>query len=306
MIDSANSASSKGSRAGVMLKTQRTTALILGASSKLGRMLRHAWEMNPVEGIEFIWQNRAPDDRGSIVWQPGMPTGVFPPVDAIVALWGVTPGQGDLSDNTRLAHQASHLARSLGAKRVLHCSSAAVYQPGPVPCLETDTPGPAGEYGLAKLAMERAVLADYALHSDGPRPCLMRIANVVGADSLFAALEREGPVRLDQFADGKGPCRSYASISTLSRAISGLVGGALSELPAIVNVAGAAPVAMADLVRAAGSELIWQPAPDTAVPLVELSVRRLSEHISLPPNETADSLIRDWRHLRQAASEAPQ
>ncbi|MCM2561994.1 NAD-dependent epimerase/dehydratase family protein [Lutimaribacter sp. EGI FJ00013] len=189
-------------------------------------------------------------------WSPGQPWPGPRRARAIVALWGVVPGKGALADNTVLALAAQDLALQLGAERVLHCSSAAVYAPAPAPQAE-EAANPQSDYGHAKLAMEQA-LQDWAgEHPEGPAFCAMRIGNVAGADSAFAAIARGGPVTMDRFADGGGPRRSYLSHAMLAQAVDALLSCPLSSLPRVVNLADRGVIDMADLVRAAGRALLW-------------------------------------------------
>lgn len=278
--------------------------LILGASGKLGRMLWRHWQDAPPEGLTMSWQYRENPAEGALCWQVGAPTqGVLPRVDAIVALWGVTPGAGpgagrDLAENRSLALEAMVLGDSLGARRVLHCSSAAVYAPGPEAMSETQAGGAINAYGAAKLEMEAALSEWSRGHPGGPASCAMRIANVVGADSLFGALARgDGPITLDRFAGGEGPWRSYVSVSALARAIEALLTCEEADLPEVVNIATPKPVAMEALVRAAGFGIAWRDAPAGAAAMVVLDTARLADMVALP-TETPEDMIKGWRRLR--------
>jgi len=277
--------------------------LVLGSSGKLGKMLRHHWRDFPAEDRAIYWQYREnPLDEG-VRWQPGAPMpGKLPKVDAIVALWGVTPGPGRvLAENRLLALQAMELAQVIGATRVLHCSSAAVYPPGPDPLTEEDAGGDINAYGTAKLAME-AALAEWAkAHPAGPKSCAMRIANVVGADSLFAAIKRgDGPITLDRFDDGEGPRRSYVTVSVLARSIEALLACSEADLPDVVNVATPGPVAMAALAQAAGCDIAWRPAPKAAAPMVALDTTRLGKLVPLV-SDTPAEMVAAWRRLEPEA-----
>ena len=136
-------------------------SIVLGASGKLGRMLRRFWRRSPPAGLTAHWQYREIPHGEGVLWRPGdPPPSGMPKIDAILALWGVTPGPGrDLAENSRLAIAAMELGAALGAERVLHCSSAAVYEPGPDPLDETRAGGAINAYGAAKLAMEAAETA---------------------------------------------------------------------------------------------------------------------------------------------------
>lgn len=227
--------------------------LVLGSNGRLGRALRHQWR----DDARVIWQARGAG--ADVVWQPGMAWPGPARVDAIVALWGVVPGAGNLMQNAELALAAQDLGAALGADRVLHCSSAAVYAPDPAPQAEPAA-NPQNLYGRAKHAMEQAVADWCATHPDGPAACAMRIGNVAGADSAFAAIAKGGPVTMDRFADGQGPRRSYLDHTTLARVIHALLSCPRADLPRVVNVANTGLIDMADLVRTAGRDLVWRDA----------------------------------------------
>lgn len=282
---------------------QEKHILVLGASGELGRMLRRLWQARPPAGLTAHWQYRENPTADCVKWRPGDP----PPdgitrVHGILALWGVTPGPGrDLAENRRLALAAMELGQALSADRVLHCSSAAVYQPGPDPLAEHQAGGRINAYGKAKLAMEQAVADWTAAHGARPRACSMRIANVVGADSLFGAIERSPDnVTLDRFDNGESPWRSYVSVPALARVFEMLLTCPLENLPEIVNVAAPEPVSMGALARAAGCHVTWRPAPETAAPMVALDTARLAELIEME-NESPEQLVAGWRNLESAS-----
>ena len=266
-------------------------------------MLRRHWQEDAPEGLTVTWQYRENPDESGLRWRPGEPVpGGLAQVDAIVALWGVTPGaEAALAENRLLALAAMELGAALGAARVLHCSSAAVYVPGPDPQGEAQAGGAINAYGAAKLEME-AALADWVrAHPGGPKSCVMRMANVVGADSLFAAIARgNGAITLDRFASGEGPWRSYLTVPGLARAIEALLGCDAAQLPEVVNVATPEPVAMAALARAAGCDIAWRAAPEGAAAMVALDTARLAGLVTLP-RETPEEMIAGWRRLREAA-----
>ena len=275
--------------------------LVLGASGRIGRMLRRWWAIAPPAGLVPHWQFREAPAEGGLVWRPGeAPPATLPRCDGLLALWGVTPGPGrDLGANGALALAAMELAATIGARRVLHCSSAAVYPPGPAPLTE-DMAGPApNPYGHAKLDMEEAIAGWRAAHPGGPEACALRIGNVAGADSLFAALAKGDPVTLDRFTDGHGPARSYISVPALARIVEALFAHE-GPLPATLNIASPAPVAMEAIARAAGRDVLWRDAPEAAAPMVWLDTVRLAAIAPLPP-ESAAGLVASWRQLRGAA-----
>lgn len=277
--------------------------LVLGASGKLGRLLRRAWGETPVPGWQVHWQYRKNPADGGIVWNPGAASHAdLPRADAILALWGVTPGPGrDLAENSQLALAAMQLGRELGASRVLHCSSAAVYAPGFAAKRESDAGGAINPYGAAKLEMETAIANWQAAHPGGPRGVALRLANVVGADSLFAAIGGGGAdvtVTLDQFASGEGPVRSYLTLSALADAVAGLLELPDAELPPVVNLALPQPVPMAALAAAAGCTVKSRPAPDDAAAMVWLDTGRFAALLPCRASGVANdaaAIIADWR-----------
>lgn len=285
-----------GCGAGVVDRTQEKRLLVLGAGSKLGRLLRHVWQTGP-SGWRTDWQSSGP--YGTIVWQPDSPLTDLPPCDAVLALWGVTPGRGNLDDNSALGLLAMQIGQASGAARVLHCSSAAVYAPQSAPLRETEPLAPVNSYGSAKQQMEEAIVAWAEDHRDGPKPCSMRIANVVGADSLFASLHKDAPVTLDRFEDGQGPLRSYTSPHLLARAIEALLSVPIDRLPAVINIASSSTVAMEALARAAGREVLWRQAPASAHPNVTLDTSSLAQICPPDPSDgDPDALIAQWHATR--------
>lgn len=220
----------------------------------------------------------------------------LPRAGMVVALWGRTGGTAeDLADNARLVATSHAVARSCGARRLLHLSSAAVYGPGRA--LDEAAPlCPAGDYGRAKLAMERAVAR--LPGGEGIAHCSMRLANVVGADSLAPGLAGHGPVAMDRFPGGGGPRRSYIAASDLLRILAGLAALPAGGLPAVLNVAAPDPVDMDALVRAAGLKLAWRPAPKTAIPELTLDTGRLTRLLPRLSYRTgATDMVADWKEL---------
>ncbi|SMC56468.1 NAD dependent epimerase/dehydratase family protein [Primorskyibacter flagellatus] len=278
--------------------TQIKRALLLGAGGKLGTMFRAAWENAPPPGFELVSIFRDPvTPEGGVRWQPGDGPLQVGPVHAVIALWGVTPGQrADLSDNGILAIEAQTLAHQLNAERVLHCSSAAIYKPSLHP-LSEDIPGdPQNDYGRAKLEMEHAVADWYAAHPYGPKPCLMRIGNVAGADSLFATMRASPHVTLDRFADGQGPRRSYIAPQDFLHALVGLLRCPLDDAPFLVNMSAPKATSMQAIAEAAGCDIAWKEASENANALVELDTTRLQKIAPLPMSSAdPDRLLETWR-----------
>ena len=278
--------------------------VIMGASGRVGGLLRAALNATPPENARFFWAGRQADPAAlaDFAAQAGG-------IDAILCLRGVVAGRrgadgspANVADNSRLALETCDLARRYDINHVFLTSSAAVYGPpdGTAPLAETATPAPVAAYGRAKLAMEQAALARPDM---AERLTCLRIGNVAGADQLlvnaFAGM-RSGmrPLMLDRFTDGQSPLRSYIGPETLARclvalfrhAAAGTAAGTV-PLPALLNVTAPCPVEMADLLEALHDhlpDLSWQsqPAPATALPCVALDATRLT---ALVPFNTKDS-----------------
>ena len=225
-----------------------------------------------------------------------------PRFDAVIALWGVTSGSAEaLAANTDLALRAVEIARAVGARRVFHASSSAVYAPAPQLLPETAPCAPLGAYGAAKLAMEAAIGQAAQADPDGPQQVILRFANLAGGDSLFAAMERAkaaartsstggtggaAQITLDRFADGQGPRRSYIAPHDLARALEVLIAAPLegaqagmqAGAPLVINCAAGGATAMEDIARAAGVDVAWRPAPEGAAQCVALDVRQLAQY----------------------------
>jgi nucleoside-diphosphate-sugar epimerase len=248
------------------------TVLVLGAGGRLGRMVRALWTADPPAGFRPRYVTRRPAD--DVCWQPGDPPPDLAGVCAVIALWGVTRGDPSaLSMNATLARTALDLAVALGAQRVVHCSSAAVYGSGAF-LAERDRLAPATAYGVSKAQMEAEIAAWHTRHPGLPASVVLRIGNVAGADSLFVNLRPGGQVTLDRFEDGQGPRRSYLAPRDLARVLAWAVTS--DDPPSLVNLAAPSPVAMADLARAAGVGVVWRPALPGAQPEVTLDTGRLA------------------------------
>lgn len=263
--------------------------LVLGASGRLGGMLRRHWPGRP--GLAPLWHGRG--GTGDVTCDLLDLKAVPPigPVDVVLGLAGIVPGQGDLAQNVPLGCAAVRMAGRLGARRAFVVSSAAVYGDSNLPWSE-QAACPPGPYGMAKRAME---VAATSLGTDLGMPVTaLRIANVAGADALLA---RPGPARvLDRFVDGSGPVRSYIGPSALAAILAGLCTLAATgqHMPDCLNLALDGPVAMADLCAAAGLSVTWAPAPDSALGRVVLDVARLQALMPVPQADPAQ-IVADWQ-----------
>ncbi|MDF1670480.1 MAG: SDR family NAD-dependent epimerase/dehydratase, partial [Roseovarius sp.] len=154
---------------------------------------------------------------------------------------------------------------------------------------------PASDYGHAKLAMEANVAQ---LKGEGVCHCCLRLANVVGADSLAPAL-RAGtrqPVTLTRFQDGHGPRRSYVSPGHLLEILCALVRLPADHLPPLLNVSTSAPVEMEALARAAGKDIAWKARTSADTQTVTLSTRRLAALLpGMSLHKSAQDMIHDWQ-----------
>lgn len=272
------------------------TLLVLGSTGKLGRLLRACLAGSPdlLPGWQVVWGARRAGDGADWVYAESPPA----KADAVLAVWGVVPGQGDLSDNITLAQQAVQIAKDCGAGRILHCSSSAVYGPARE-ASEAAPMAPVNAYGVAKIEMEQSLFSSSNDKANVPVSCVMRLANVVGADSLFGAIHSGLSVTLDAIDIGHSPIRSYATPTVIWQAVAALLKA--DTLPETVNVATSNPVAMHELLAAADCPFVWRPAPETAVAEVSMSVARLrrltGQTLVIPPEE----MIAQWRRLTEAA-----
>ncbi|WP_296478648.1 NAD(P)-dependent oxidoreductase [Roseinatronobacter sp.] len=275
--------------------------LILGASGRLGGMLRRHW----IEAHAHpVWQFRSPPSRtvsrGSVhVCDPLVNLPDCGPVDAVVSLAGIVPGKtASLSLNTELGLAAIDCAGMLGARHVFLSSSAAVYGAAASPLHEDGTADPVSAYGQAKLAMEEAARLRAARY--GIAVTALRIGNVAGADALLG--QNRNRYRLDQLVDGRGPVRSYIGPREFARLLQALSCLACrgATLPTRLNLALPGCVAMADLCRAAATPFDWHPAPAHALQSVVLDVARLAALVPLPWADPAE-IVADWLADRRLA-----
>ncbi|WP_085890527.1 NAD-dependent epimerase/dehydratase family protein [Roseovarius litorisediminis] len=271
--------------------------LVTGANGRLGQLLHRAWSqvLRPERRMIYLARS-APAD---LIWTPDKPLDALPACSTVIALWGVTSGTAEeLAQNTALARQSLELARACGAKRVLHFSSAAVYGPGSN-MHESKEPAPVTAYGHAKLAME-AEIAGFP--AEGIHHCCLRLANVVGADSLAPALRPSPrPLSLDRFGNGDGPMRSYIAPGDLARVLIAMAQLPPHALPDTLNVTSPKPIAMAALADAAGRNIDWQDAPETAIQTVTLDGTRLERLLpGIIDFTTARWMVANWQQLEAA------
>lgn len=304
--------------------------VVLGASGRIGTVLRQCWPQQLPTAAPLRWQARRrpaqlPEPEASAAaenWaildpleQPQALTRLLRGADVVLCLAGVVPGRptsgadSDLADNWRLSEAVVRAAAVAAAEearppaRVLLASSAAVYgaQPG---LLREDAPlQPTNAYGRAKVDMEQRSLA--LARALGVPVTVLRIGNIAGLDAILGGW-RNG-FTLDQFSDGRSPRRSYIGVRTLADILAALV--AQPDLPTVLNLAQPRPVEMAALLRAAGRDFAWRVAPASAIAEVGLDLtelrRCLLENLSggaadlLAPADPAQMLA-EWGQLESA------
>lgn len=264
--------------------------LVLGASGRIGQSLRFRW------GAEAaLWQTRrARNGEGWLECDPlGDPAGLADLAarsSQILCLAGPVPGAaGDMLDHVKLA-EACVLAAARDGQRVILASSAAVYGATAGLLREELPPAPLHPYGQAKADMEaRAFTLGREL---GVAVTVLRIGNIAGFDAILGGW-RPG-FRLDQFADGRTPRRSYIGPVTLSGVIQSLCRA--ETLPDLLNLAAPEPIEMGALLDAAGLEWVPRPAPDHAIAEVSLATARLEGFHPLPPEASLpETMIAEWR-----------
>lgn len=268
--------------------------LILGATGRIGMILRKCWDQRAIS-----WQTRKPQTgAGWVVVDPlGEPEALKLAADgcaAILCLAGVVPGRagadgsGVMADNIALAEAA--LRAAAPGTRVLLASSAAVYGATPDLLREECPPAPLSDYGRAKLAMERRGAELGAAR--GVAVTALRIGNVAGVDAILGGWAPG--FRLDQFPDGRTPRRSYIGVQTLARVLRDLV--IAPDLPGVLNVAAPGAIEMGTLLDAA--DLGWTPraAPDTAIADVQLCTGRLGQFTRFEAADSAAAaMVAQWR-----------
>lgn len=259
--------------------------VILGATGRLGAILRNQWTTDAVH-----WQARTERDGFhcvDILNDPKALSALCTGADSILCLAGVTKGDPQaLQRNTDLALAA--IAAANGA-RVFLASSAAVYGAGGKDLRETDAVTPLSPYGEAKLAMEQAALATGA-----PVTCL-RIGNVAGADAILGGWHSE--MALDTDADGRTPRRSYIGPQTLARTLAHVI--TADAPPPVLNISAPGSVQMGALLDAA--VLPWRPTAPSGPVIwdVTLNTDRLAMLATFAPQDsTAAGIVADWHHAR--------
>ena len=202
--------------------------------------------------------------------------------------------RGDLALNAQLAEACCAAAVQAGIGRVLLASSSAVYGVnGGLDCREDTPTHPVNGYGRAKLEAE-AVAGLW--RARGLAITALRIGNVAGADALLAGMQPGRTTKIDAFADGTGPVRSYIGPVTLADVLAKLLG---QDLPPILNIGAPHPVAMADLAQAAGAAWQYQPAPATAYQRITLDCGQLAKHYRFAEDQSdAATMVAEWQSTK--------
>ena len=270
--------------------------LVVGASGRVGRLLARAWAL---VGQAPTLQHRGgalATDLPQVEWHP-LSAALLEPgrYRAMIVLAGAV--RGDLALNAQLAQACCAAAVQAGIGQVLLASSSAVYGVnGGQACCEDTPTHPVNDYGRAKLESE-AVAARW--RARGLAITALRIGNVAGADALLGGMQPGEATKIDCFADGKGPERSYIGPITLADVLDTLLG---QDPPPILNIGGPNPVAMADLAQAAGADWRYQPAPVTAYQRITLDCSLLAKHFNFTENQSdAAAMVAEW-----SASKGPQ
>ncbi|QCO55604.1 NAD(P)-dependent oxidoreductase [Pseudorhodobacter turbinis] len=266
--------------------------LVMGATGRIGRALQG--QQAALTGLRPIWQSRRPAP-GFLAWDvlaEPCPQGAAQGV--VLCLAGVIRGtKAELALNVDIGLAACRAAMDQGARHVFLASSAAVYGTSDRALPEDAPLHPAGAYGEAKQAMEMAARAAMP-----DRLTILRIGNIAGFDALLGGITSGKAVQLDPVTgQSGGPVRSYIGPVTLAQTLAKLVqmAAAGQPLPPVLNIA-AGPVAMGDLLDAAGAEWEFGPPNPDVIARVEMDITRLRSLVDLPP-ACATEMVAQWKGL---------
>ena len=273
--------------------------VVTGATGRVGSLLRAAWDLSDGAGPPPLWLSRgAPGAAGlahggeAARWDGrAMPAAARGGV--LLALAGVAgPGGG----NVGAALAQRDAARAAGVARMLAVSSLAVY--GASDGADEEMPlAPLGAYGADKAAMEAALPGGAELPVT-----VLRLANVVGADSLAPALSG-ARAALDRMG-GAGPVRSWIGAAALLDAARALA--AMAAPPALLNLGQDPPLAMGALLAAAGREVEWREGPSDAAPVATMDLSRLQAGPAATPPAEAARLVAELGAQRARLAEADE
>jgi nucleoside-diphosphate-sugar epimerase len=268
--------------------SDRRVLFVTGSSGRIGRLLRLVWHDYPPPGLRVVWQvRRTPRTPDELLWDI---LTAPPPVEVRDALLLHLAGPTTRDPVLLADHQRLALAvAAAGFAHMLVVSSAAVYGPSARPHAEEELPAPQSPYGAAKLGVEQLLAGRKDV-------TLLRIGNVAGADALLGV--DKDRVSLDPVpGQAGGPERSYIGPLTLARVLAQLCARA-PDLPAVLNIAQAPSVAMADLLRASGRNWGFGPDNPTVLPRVDLATERLDALLPGLPEASADRLVAELVALR--------
>jgi nucleoside-diphosphate-sugar epimerase len=291
--------------------------VFLGASGRIGRLLRAIWSEEATTNLCIDWQFRCPQPASAdtLIWSnlaeldPLLDhASLVGGLDGLFVFLGASQ-TGDKTNTAQMAVNVSLVDLAIKAAavakipRVIVASSSAVYGGGHgVPFHENSVLRPVNAYGEAKRDMETLCHAQAAAY--GIDVCMLRIGNVAGADALLggAAEWRSGdePKQLDVYPDGDGPRRSYIGPASLARVLEQLA-LAPKPLAQAINVAALQGVSMNALLDAAG--IAWQPRPVPASSLqdIVLDCSRVKALSAIEASDgTAEVIVAQWRRALEA------
>lgn len=280
----------------------------MGASGRIGRMVMRHWRLAPPAGLRVVAQHRSMGT--GMQWSPlDGPEQLIDfaaahgKIAGLIVLSGVTlESGGDLSVNAKIVEAAINAAVAAGIDRLLVASSSAVYGIGHgMAHVEDGLTLPANDYGRSKLVAEQVCIN---AQEGGMDICILRIGNVAGADALLLNAARAtsaAPLRLDQFADGRGPQRSYIGPATLADAFASLASYS-GALPRHLNIAAPKPVSMESLAIAARASWHFVRSSDTAFQTITLDCSRLNSlHHFQADASDPDKIVAEWHRLKDPA-----
>lgn len=282
--------------------------VFLGASGRVGRLLRAPALSREWDAIDVLWHFRRPVDAPdtALLWQDcSDPTPLIDAADRHGGIDGMfcfvgSVGRSGKEDMEALAAEVAMVGYVIQAAdlaeipRLIIASSSAVYDVTPdVPLREGDAISPASPYGAIKARVEEAARE----RSD---TVVLRIGNVAGADALLGNLgtkPQSQPV-LDIFPDGTGPHRSYITPRGLTRVLVKLA-QIEGTLPAVLNVAARQPVAMDALLDVAGIDYIARECPASPHQHITLDTGALRSLLGddIGGDGDAREIVASWREV---------
>lgn len=278
-------------------KNEDSGVLVLGASGRLGCMLRQRFHRNrnafPL--LRMQWQSRSDvalknaEPADILSWDfllGGTPEGLK--ADVVLCLAGAVPDRGaDLALNSTLAERALYIGASIKTKYIFLVSSAAVYGDGPFS--ESARVAPITAYGKAKAEME-AMAIEWVGNAgrDAPNVSILRVGNVAGADALLGPGRRD--VSLETGSGEEDFRRSYIGPSRFSDIVLGLCGKAANgaKLPPVLNIALSPNVSTRALLDAAGWSYSETPVTGHLPADVNLDTQLL-EQLGFAPRKNASA-----------------